>query len=299
MEFFHDPEAFAMKKLRILLTLVLVGVLGPTALQALPELTREEITLEWVKLHNAKLTPEVRGFAKQFKVGPALRLNSIKRKGLAMKSLGTGSAEKYGVPSDMSHRNNTATPLTSLYSARFGSLTFVVADYTSEYDSTLSSSDIYMKVGLHYHHLFHAQGYPGSARLFTLGKNSPLFFEVNTFGGGNRCDRVIYTLNQENVNGIEKDLFENAERIDVKNYVVEVLQLNERHEGYTFYKDVDKDGAIEIANSTRVDCPQELADHLKKVYKQNDLDLGGFTRKVLTFYKWKDNKFVNLGDYFY
>jgi hypothetical protein len=288
-----------MKNLRILLILFLVGVLGPGVLLALPELTREEITLEWVKLHNAKLTPEVRDFAKKFKVGPTLRLNSYKRKGLAMKALNRGLAEKFGVPTEMNHRNNTATPLTGLYSARFGVLTFVVADYTSEYDSTLSSTDIYLKVGLHYHFLFHGQGYPKCARLFTLGKDSPLFFEVSTYGGGSRCDRVIYTLNQENVAGIEKDLFENAEKIEVKNYVTEVLQINERHEGFTYYKDVDGDGALEIANTTRVDCPHDLAEHLKKVYKQNDLDLGGFTRKVLTFYKWKDNKFVNLGDYFY
>jgi hypothetical protein len=288
-----------MKNPRILLTLLLACVLGPGALLALPELTREEISLEWVKLHNAKLKPEVMGFAKQFKVGPPLRINSLKRKGVSMKTLNRGLAEKFGIPTEMNHRNNTATPLTGLYSARFGTLTFVVADYTSEYDSTLSSSDIYMKVGLHYHHLFHGQGYPNCARLFTLGKNSPLFIEVNTYGGGNRCDRIIYTLNLDAVNGIPKDLFERAEKIEVKNYILDVLHLDVRLEGYTFYKDVDKDGAIEIANCTRVDCPHELAEHLKKTYKQDDLDLGGFTRKVLTFYKWKDNKFENLGDYFY
>lgn len=288
-----------MNKRRILLAFLLVSVLMPGVFYAMEPKAREEVSLEWAKLHNAKLKPEVQGYAKKIKVSNNLWTVSKHKKVVAMKRLRTDSAPDYGIPVDKSHRNNTVTPLTGLYRSQFGKLTFLVADYSNEYDTALSSTDIYMKVGLHYHFLFHGQGYPGSARLITLGKGSPLFFEVNTFGGGSRCDRIIYTLNQVAVDQIDKDLFDRAEKIDVNDYVLEVLRLNVRHEGFTLYKDVDRDGAIEIVNSTRVDCPEDLAAQLKKVYGETDLDLGGFTRKMVSFYKWNGTKFEDLGDFVY
>jgi hypothetical protein len=297
--FFHFPEESVMKNRLILLVFLLVSVLIPGVFYALEPKAREEVALEWVKLHNGKLKPEVQGYAKKIKVGHNLWTASFHKKVVPMKRLKTGSAPDYGIPVDKSNRNNTVTPLTGLYRSQFKKQVFLIADYSNEYDSALSNTDIYMKVGLHYHFLFHGQGYPGSARLMTLGKDSPLFFEIDTFGGGSRCDRIIYLLNQMAVDQIDKDLFDHADQIDVQKYVLEVLRFDVRHEGFTLYKDVDHDGAIEIVNSTRVDCPRELAEQIKNVYKESDLDLGGFTRKTVTFYKWNANKFDNLGDFIY
>jgi hypothetical protein len=89
--------------------------------------------------------------------------------------------------------------------------------------------------------------------------------------------------------------------INPESYIVKVLDLEIWLEGFTLYKDADKDGILEIVNSSDALCPDELKIKLKEKYKLVDNDFAGPFRKILSVYKWNDAKvkFENLGDYYY
>lgn len=294
----------AMKKVFILAVLFLLSN-SPLALNALTNEQMEgtkEIAQGWVDRHNEKLAPAVKDLVKGLRAGKhALLLSSLHKRVVPMKRLRFGVASRNGIPLEVKSRDGSMAPLWSLYQAKTDGLSFLIADYYSEYDALDSSSDIYIKIGLVYKPLFHGQGYKGCARLLTLGKNSPLFFEIGTFGGGSNCNRVIYTLNQAAVKGMVDDLYSHPESMTSDAYVKEALELNVWREGFTLYKEVNHDGVFEIINTTQSVYPEDLKTKLKEKYEMVDNDFAGSFRETVSVYMWDNSKsqFQDLGDYYY
>jgi hypothetical protein len=288
-----------MKKIVFFLAALAV-ILAPRAWSAMTKVAWEEMTKVWVAQHNSKLPPEVQRYMKAIKVGKSsFHHASLHRPKYPMRGMALSVAEKFGIPMEMHRENDTVTPLTALYNAKGAGASFLIADYTDEYDDDVSTSDIYIKIGLHYELLFHGQGYRECARLFKLGKTSPIFFEIGNYGGGSRCDKIFYILNQDAVKNMPNDVYEHHESVKPEDYIQQVLQLNNWIEGYTLYKDVDKDGMAEIVNGTEVEYPADLKAKLKSTFALDDNDMAGLNRKTAAIYKWNGTKFDDMGDYFY
>ncbi|HEY5599052.1 MAG TPA: hypothetical protein VIK48_00060 [Candidatus Manganitrophaceae bacterium] len=277
----------------------------PVALNALTNEERhgrEEINQLWVDRHNDKLSPVVKEAVKKFKAPKhSHMISSLRKSVIPMKRLKLSIAEKHGIPLSKPHPEKVTVPLAALYVGKAQDQSFLIADYADDLDPLHASSNIYWKVGLIYRPLFEGKGYRGCARVITLGKDSPLFFEIATYGGGVRCDKILYTFIPEKLRVIKDDLFDHPETVDVSTYIQEVLEFNVWLKGATLYKDVDKDGLQEVINSTEVMCPDELKSMLKKKYNLVENDFAGAFRQAVTFYKWDNTKlkFENLGVFFY
>lgn len=288
-------------------SLLLSGLLLllPGVSSALPESEiqdRKEISQVWVDRHNASLTTDVQGFIKQIQVKKHRFFVPTRHKHTVhLKRLRLDMASRWGVPRESKNRDGVRVPLVALYFSQAGTEKFLTADYADELDILHSSSDIYIKIGLQYKLLLHGEGYPGSARLITLGKTSPFFFEIGVFGGGTRVDKTLYRLDTEALKGKEDQLFDHPELIDVQKYVKEELKLNVWLEGYTLYKDLSHDGNIEIINSTDVLYPEDLKTRVKERYNMVDNDFGTAFRETTSIYQWNATKakFEDLGDYYY
>jgi hypothetical protein len=293
-----------VKKTSVLLSLALVTIL-PEALNALTDSeiqNRREISQVWVDQHNGKLPADVRGYVQHIRAKKhAYFVPSRHKHVVPLKRVRFGVARKYRIPLSVKSRDAAEVPLAALRLSKAAGENFLTADYADDYDNLHASTDIYIQIGLQYKHLFHGEGYPGSARVITLGKDSPVFFEVNRFGGGARCDRVLYRLDTDALKGKSDELYDHPELIDVQKYVKEELQLNVWLEGFTLYKDLAKDGKLEIANCTQTEYPNDLKEKVEDRYKMVDNDFAGPFRPVISFYRWDDAKakFEDLGDYYY
>lgn len=293
-----------MKKTLLFLPLFALGFI-PQILSALTnEETqgRKEIEQQWVIRHNEKLPDPVKATGRTIKAKKhSYLLASRKQHLVRMHRISLRNAKKLGVPLDKPFPSATPVALVALYQAKAEGLSFLVADYADDYDKLHSSSDIYLKIGLKYWHLLHGEGYRGCARILTLGKDSPLFFEVGVFGGGTNLKKEIYTLNMPAVKAIPDDLYDHPESIDSMTYVNKVLEFDVWLEGFTYYKDVEKNGTSEIVNCTRTSYPPDLKKKMQEKYHQEDNDFGGPFRKIASFYKWDatKSKFEDVGDYFF
>ncbi len=293
-----------MKKTLLFLT-VLALFVAPHILSALTNEEmegRKEIEQQWVMRHNAKLVDPIKDAVKKIKAKKhSYLLASRKQHLVPMHRISLRNAKKLGVPLDQPFPSATPVALVALYQAKAEGLSFLVADYADDYDKLHSSSDIYIKIGLIYRHLFHGEGYRGCARILTLGKGSPLFFEMGVFGGGTDLKKDIYTLNVPAVKAMPDDLYDHPESIETSTYVNKVLEFDVWLEGFTYYKDVDKDGLSEIVNCTRTSYPPDLKKKMQEKYHQEDNDLGGPFRKIASFYRWDatKSKFEDIGDYFF
>lgn len=286
--------------LTTLLLLIVPGLSGAMTDDQIED--RKEIAQVWVDRHNAKLDPVVIQAVKGLKAKKHSQLLSSFHRGLVpLKHLSLRTASEYKVPSSVPLAHNDDVPLVALYQSKADGFSFLTADYADEQDPLHSSSDIYVKVGLLYRPLFHGEGIAASARVMRLGKGLPLFFEVVTYGGGGLCEKTIYTLKPGALDTMTQDVYDHPDRIDTKDYILEVLKLNVWLEGFTLYKDVDKDGVLEIVNSTDVVYPDDLKATVKDKYNLTDNDFAGAFRKTVTVYKWDDAKaqFKDLGDFFY
>jgi hypothetical protein len=282
------------------LLLLLPGI--PQALTDSEIQDRKEIAQVWVDRHNASLSNDVLGFLKQIHAKKHhFFVASWHKNKIPLKRLHASLASQFGIPLESKSRDGAKVPLVALYISQAGNERFLTADYADELDQLHSSSDIYIKIGLQYKHLLHGEGYPGSARLITLGKTSPFFFEVGVFGGGTRVDETIYRLDQDALKGKDDQLFDHPEQIDVQKYIKEELKLNIWLEGYTFYKDLTKDGNIELINSTDVLYPEDLKVRIKERYNMVDNDFGTAFRQTVSIYQWNNtkSKFDDLGEYYY
>lgn len=284
-----------------LLSLILIPA-GLMALTNEERHGREEINQGWVDRHNDGLAPVVKEAAKKFKAPKQSHmLSSLRKSVIPMKRLKLSIASQHGIPLSKPHPEKVTVPLVALYVGKAQGQSFLVADYADDLDPLHSSSNIYWKVGLIYRPLFEGKGYRGCARVITLGKESPLFFEVATYGGGVRCDKTLYTFIPEKLRVVKDDLYDHPETVDVSTYIQDVLSFNVWLKGATLYKDVDKDGVQEVINSTDVMCPDDLRTMLKKKYNLVDNDFAGAFRQAVTFYKWDKAKlkFESLGQYYY
>lgn len=293
-----------MKK-RSLLFLSVLLLLLPGIPQALTDneiQDRKEISQVWVDRHNADLSQDFQGFFKQIRAKKhQFTIPTWHKQTVHLRKLRLYMASQWGVPLESQSRDGAKVPLVALYVSQAGMEKFLTADYADDLDKLHSSSDIYIKVGLQYKHLLHGEGYPGSARLIKLGRTSPFFFEVGIFGGGARVDKTIYRMDADTLKGKNDQLFDHPELIDVQKYIKEELKLNTWLEGYTFYKDMGKDGNLEIVNSTDVPYPDDLKARVKEHYHMVDNDFGTAFRQTVSIYRWNDTKakFEDLGDYYY
>ena len=293
-----------MKKSTVLCALALL-LPFPGALLALNKdeiQDRKEISQVWIDRHNADLPTDVQGYVKQIRAKKhAFFLASWHEPIVKQGTLRPGAAHTWGVPVQAKARDGAMVPLVSLRQSKAGGEIFLTANYADDLDKLHASSDIYIKIGLQFKHLFHGEGYAGCARVIMLGKDSPVFFEIGTFGGGTRCDKTIYRLDTEALKGKNDELFEHPELIDVQKYVKEELKFNVWLEGFTLYKDLGKDGTIEIVNSTDVMYPPDLKTKIEERYKMVDNDFAGAFRQNLSIYRWDDTKakFLDLGDFYY
>lgn len=267
---------------------------------ALTPVQIQEVTQEWVNQHNSKLTLKIDNFTQGTKAHRhALSLISLRRPSCPMKQISIKRAEGLAIPSEKDFSNGLSVGLSALYSVQGGGASFLIADYTDEYDDVLSSSDIYLKIGLQYHLLFQGKGYRASARIIGLGKDSPVFMEVDEYGGGSQCMKTLYRLKPDSIKAMPQDIYDHVLNLDPNDYVEKVLQLNVLLEGFTLYQDVDHDGSLEILNGTRVDYPGDLKTKLKTTYGLTDNDLGCLSLKTISVYKWDGSKFTDLGDYYF
>jgi hypothetical protein len=288
-----------MMKTPFLLSIAFLIGLG-SAWGAVTDTQREAVARVWVAQHNDKLDPDTQDVAKKINVNkPYFALPSLHRKVVKMKPLALSRAEALGIPSEIKHDNGDPTPISGLYEVKALAQTLRVADYTDEYDSLLSTTDIYIKIGLEFKPLFHGEGYPNSARLITLGKDAPFFFEVGTYDGGSQVVKTLYTFDEDALQNLPQDIYNDIRVVKTSNYVKQQLQVTSTLEGYLLYKDVDKSGLLSVVNVTRVDLPDELKTKLKSTYGQDENGQAGFTRKTLTVYKWDGAKFVSQGDFYY
>jgi hypothetical protein len=295
-------EAETMKKTSILFTLLALLPGGLLAISDNEIQDRKEMAQVWVDQHNAKLVPDVQGCVKSIRVKPHVYFIGSRHMPLIhMKRLRIGIASQYGIPLSAKISSGAEIPLVSLRLSKAGGESFLTADYADELDSRHCSSDIYIKIGLLYHHLFHGEGYSGSARLITLGAGSPVFFEIGLFGGGSRCDKTFYRLDTDVLKGKNDELYDHPELIDVQEYVKEELKVNVWLEGFTTYKDADRDGILEIVNTTDVLYPADLKMKVQDRYKLVDNDFAGPFRRATSVYKWdaSKSKFEDLGDYYH
>ncbi len=263
---------------------------------------RNEMAQVWVDRHNQDLSDDVKGYFKAIKFKKhSFYASSWRKPVVKMKRLKLAKAGLFGVPVSMQHKDGSTVPLTSLFLSHASGEDFLTANYSDELDKLHSSADIYIKIGLHFKHLFHGEGYSGCARILSLGKDLPAFFEVSTYGGGTRCDRILYRLDTDAIKAKNDELYDHPELIDVQKYVKNELELHNWLEGFTAYKDVNKDGAIEIINSSAVAYPEELKTKVKERYKLEDNDFGGSFRQTAVIYQWDDSKskFTPLGEYYY
>ena len=293
-----------MKKTRLLLPLCAL-LIFPSWLRSMTNEDTEgraEIEQGWVNRHNEKLVQPIKDSIKKIKGKKhSFLIGSRKRHMVRMKAIRLSYASKNGIPMSRPFPSATPVPLAALYQSKAGGFSFLTADYADDYDALHSSSDIYIKIGLVYRHIFHGEGYRGCARILTLGKGSPLFFEMGVFGGGANCKKNIYTLDLTAVKNLSQDLYDHPESVVPEDYVKQVLEFNVWLEGFTFYKDVDKDGSMEIVNCTTTEYPGELKSKMQEKYHQVDNEFGGPFRKIASFYKWDTAKlkFENIGDYYY
>jgi hypothetical protein len=293
-----------MKK--ILPLLILCGFfISPRSMNALTNEEREgrdEIEQGWVDRHNEKLLQPVKDAVKGIKARKHTYLIASRKKHtVRMKRIGLRNASKNKIPLDRPFPSATPVPLVALYQVKAGGLSFLIADYADDYDQLHSQSDIYVKIGLIYRPLFHGEGYRGCARILTLSKASPIFFEIGKFGGGTNCQKTIYTLNVDAVKIMPDDLYDHPENVTSDTYVTKVLEFDVWLEGFTYYKDVDKDGSLEILNCTRTSYPPDLKKKMQEKYHEVDNEFGGSFRKILSVYKWDTTKvkFTDIGDYFF
>jgi len=288
-----------MLKTSFLLSIAFLTGLG-SAWAAVTNTQREAVARVWVAQHNDKLDPDTQDYGKKINPNkPYFALPSLHRKVVKMKALALSRAEALGIPSEAKHDNGDPTPISGLYEVKALAQTLLVADYTDEYDSLLSTTDIYIKIGLEFKPLFHGEGYPNSARPITLGKDAPLFFEVATYDGGSQVVKTLYTFDEDALQNLPQDIYNDIRTVKTTNYVKQQIQLTSTLEGYLLYKDVDKSGLLSLVNVTRVDLPDDLKTKLKGTYGQDENGQAGFTRKTLTVYKWDGTKFVSQGDYYY
>lgn len=293
-----------MKRYPTLLSLFLLA-LFPAGLSALTNEERhgrEEINQGWVDRHNEGLSPVVKEAVKKFKAPKSSHMiSSLRKSVIPMKRLKLSIASQHGIPLSKPHPEKVTVPLVALYVGKAQGQSFLIADYADDLDPLHASSNIYWKVGLIYRPLFEGKGFRGCARVITLGKESPLFFEIAAYGGGVRCDKTLYTFIPEKLKVIKDDLYDHPETLEVASYIQEVLEFNIWLKGATLYKDVDKDGVQEVINSTDVMCPDELKSILKKKYKLVENDFAGAFRQAVTFYKWDSakKKFESIGQYYY
>jgi len=263
---------------------------------------RTEIEKGWVDRHNEKLLPEVRHAVKGLGGKKhSFFLSSRKKLAVRLRGVNLKYADKYGVPKEARFSKETMVPLASLYTAKSKGLTFLIADYADDWDPLHASSDIYLKIGFQYKPMFHGYGYRGCARILTLGKGSPLFFEMADYGGGANCQKTLYRLDEDTAKGMSDDLFDHPESVVPSDYVKKALVFNVWLEGFTLYKDVDKDGELEIVNCTQTEYPKELKLKVQDKYHQVDNEFGGPFRKVMTVFKWNKDKtkFEDIGDYYF
>lgn len=293
-----------MKKIYILIALLSSSIL-PANLGAISEnenMDRKEMSQVWVDRHNSNLPSDLLGCVKSLHVKPHVYfIGSRHMRLVPMKRLRLGLAPRFGIPLSLKTHNGAVVPLVSLRYSKTDGESFLTSDYADELDVRHFCSDIYIKIGLEYHHLFHGEGYPGCARLITLGAGSPTFFEIGTYGGGSRCDKTIYRLDTDILKGKNDELYDHPELIDVQKYVKEELKINVWLEGFTAYKDVDHDGTFQIVNSTDGLYPADLKTKVQERYKLVDNDFAGPFRMITTVYKWDStkSKFADLGDYYH
>lgn len=286
-----------------ILALTLVSLL-PAAAVAIPPTEiqdRAEMSQVWVDRHNNNLPADVQDQFKAIKFKKhAFYASSWHKPVVKLKRVKLSKAASFEVPSSVKTKDGSEVPLVALSLSNAGGESFLTADYADEFDKLHSSSDIYIKVGLKFHFLFHGEGYRGAARVLSLGKGLPTFFEVGTYGGGTRSDKVLYRLDTEALKAKNDELYEHPELIDVQKYVKEELKVHNWLEGFTAYKDVNKDGSIEVVNSTAVTYPEDLKTKVKERYKMVDNDFGTF-RQTATIYQWNDTKakFENMGEHYY
>lgn len=263
---------------------------------------RKEMAQVWVDRHNQNLPADVQAYVKQIKVKKhTFFISSWRKPVIRSKRIRGIMAKGLGIPTSSKSQDGAQVPLISLRQYKAGGETFITANYADDLDKLHSSADIYIKIGLQYKHLFHGEGYNASARLISLSKGSPVFFEIGTFGGGTRSDKTIYRLDTDALKAKNDELYNHPELIDVQTYVKEELKIQNWLEGFTLYKDFGKDGHVLIANSTDVVYPEELKTKVKERYKMVDNDFVGAFRQIVTLYRWDDTKakFENMGDYYY
>lgn len=290
-----------MKKSFWLLSFLCASIL-PVVVVAQTKEHQAEVAQGWVNQHNDKLKDPIKGYVKHISGKKrAFLIASQHKKLVPMKRLGLRAASKNNIVLSKTSVDGGDVPLVALYESKGQDNTFLIADYADELDDRHSTSDIYIKLGLRFFPLFHGDGYRGCARLLTLGKDSPLFFEVNAFGGGSRVDRTYYILDPKTVKGMASDMAEHPEEVKPEDYIQEVLKLSVWLDGFTLYKDLDKDGKLGIVNCSKDFTPDDLKAKLKEKYNMTDNDFDGPFRKTLTFYHWNDKKtqFENLGEYYY
>ena len=290
-----------MKNLFRLISILCLLIL-PAAVFAQTKEHQAEVAQEWVNQHNDKLKDNIKAYVKHINgKKKGFILSSLHKKLVPMKHIGLAVGPKNGVELSKKSVDGEEVPMVALYEAKAQDNTFLIADYADELDARHSSSDIYIKLGLRFFPLFHADGFRGCARIVSLGQGSPIFFEINHFGGGSRVDRTYYILEPKKVKGMAYDMAEHPEEVKPEDYIQEVLKLSVWLDGFTLYKDLDKDGKIGIVNCSKDFTPDELKTKLKEKYRMTDNDFDGAFRKKLTFYRWDDKKvrFENQGEYYY
>jgi hypothetical protein len=300
-----------MNKLAAFLTMVLA--LTPCVSRAVSDQEwqdAQEIGQQWVNQHNAKLTDLVKNTAKSvYSKRKNLLVPSLRPPELPKKALKLEDADFFGISSQTVAADGVTVDLMELYRTpiEFGSgdeSIFITAEYYDELNPLHSSSDIYMKIGRKYFQFFHGQGYRKSAEILSLDQSdndSAIFFDIGYYGGGSQVRKTIYGLNKSAVDSIPQTLFDNPEKIRKEDYICEKLTWTVSLAGATIYRDISKDGMIEILNLSEENYPFDLKAKLHEKYGFINTDFVEPFRKTLSIYQWNDSKqkFDELGEYYY
>jgi hypothetical protein len=161
-----------------------------------------------------------------------------------------------------------------------------------------------MDIDDHFYKFFHGEGYPGCAKILWLDSTeneSPVFFEIGRFGGGSQVFKTLYALDKAKIGAINQTLYDDPEKIQAEDYIQEKLNWTVWLDGKTSYRDISKDGTIEILNLSQAAYPKDLVTKLSQKYGFINTDFIAPFRRALWVYQWNNQKqqFDVMGDYYY
>lgn len=206
-------------------------------------------------------------------------------------------ALKFGIPTN----ENKVCKLEELRKADIDGSVFLIADYRShkidpQDDEHISS--VYIKFEDNQKLLFREN----RCRLVSLGKNSPVFLEVENYCADG-YGTALYSFKKGSLK--KPPVFDKKAKGEILKagyYLEKVLGFYIWQEGQFQYFKMDKDDNLEVVVKSTAEIPGELISIISKklnwTYAEVSGDLTGPWGNVVSVYKWNGEKFENLADYY-